>query len=255
MRWGILFGVLVMLAGCAGKSGSDEDDAGGSGNAAGKGGSDGNGKGGSGATSSGGSTGGFGAGATGGTSSNGGTGTGGTIGAAGEPGGGSGGSAGTGVDPSCTDLTTAAVPSVQIAFSADGTPPSPAGGAVQAGTYYLAEETFYGASEECQSLGASYDDFSIELVEVVRFVPQTATSGNLEIALEVTSSAGVDPTRATGAGTYSTSGSIMTVSGTCGATTDGSSEPADYTMAGEELVLFSHANTSCDVTVAVYRKL
>jgi hypothetical protein len=258
MRWGILFGVLVMLAGCAGKSESD-DDAGGSGNDAGKGGSDGNGKGGSGATSSGGSS------ASGGTSggtlggsgtsvggtSAGGTSAGGTSGAAGEP---AGGSAGSGVEPECTALTTAEAPTVELAFSTDGTPPSPAGGTVQSGTYYLAQETFYGASAECQSLGASYQDLAIGLVEVVRFIPQTSTSGALEIALEVTAS-GVEPTRATGAGTYSTSGSSMTVSGTCGGVNDGSSEASDYTAAGEELVLFSNTNASCDVTVAVFRKL
>jgi len=280
MRWGILFGVLVTMAACGGKSGSDDDDAGGSGNDAGQGGSSGTAKGGSGTTTSGGSSarggtssgsmagsgqtaggtggdldtsGGTGAGATGGTLNHGGAGVGGTTGAAGEP---AGGSAGTGVvDPMCTDLATAGVPAVQVSYSADGTPPSPAGGTVQAGTYYLALETFYGASADCATTASNYEDFAIDLVEVVRFVPSTATSGAIEIALEVTSDVTPDATHATGGGTYSTSGSTMTVAGTCGASGDGSPMPGEYTATGDQIVLLARPETTCDFTLAVFQKI
>jgi hypothetical protein len=263
MRWGILFGVLVTMVACGGKSDSDDDSSasgddagqGGSG-ATGTGGSGATGKGGSGTTASGGSSarGGTssagGASATGGAVSNGGTGVGGTSGTAGMP---AGGSAGTGVDPVCTDLSTQA-PAAEISFAGDGTPPVPAGGTFQSGTYYLALETFYGTSADCQAAADSFETIDIELIEVVRFVAETPTSGRIEIALELSTSLGGDATRATGAGTYATSGNTLTVTSTCGDGSDGAGEPAEYTMTGDQLVLFSSTDDSCDSTVAYFQR-
>jgi hypothetical protein len=277
--WSILFAVLGVVAGCAGKSQSDDDDSGGSPNDAGQGGAaaTGAGQGGSGTAARGGSAGRGGtgsgtgggtggalnAGATGGTLSSGGlpstggtlssgaTGGGGTagIGAAGEAA--SGGTGGS-VEPVCTALSAQA-PAAQFAYGGAGIPPAPEGGAILSGTYYLALETFYGAAVECEEAADQVNALGYQISEVVRFTAADATTGTMEVVAQV-SVTGTSAPSVTGTGIYSTSGTALSLTATCGEG-NGSSTPIEFTATDDQIVLFTNADTVCTPTIAVFQRL
>jgi len=283
MGWRILFGALVIVAGCSGKTSSDDDDNGGSSNDAGQGGgavlggtsgSLGGSSAAHGGTSSslggtsaarggsatrGGSGGDFSAGAIGGSGGSGG-GLGGGVGGTGGTGvgGTGGGSSGVGggggvVDQNCTDISTD-VPTAMITYGGDlGPPPTPQGGTIASGTYYLDTEVVYGMDAQCVNIEASYNALGIMLAEVVRF-DAAGSSGGIEIALNA--SAQGQSQRQTGSGTYTTSGTTLSVNPTCGNTdSSGMSNAAPYTASGDELILFDNGSATCSPVVSTYRKL
>jgi len=256
--WGILFGVLGVVAGCAGKAQSDDDDSGGSPNDAGQGGTTtGAGQGGSGTAARGGSagrggtgagTGGASVGGIGGTGATGGGGTAG-IGAAGE--GASGGTAGS-IEPLCTALSAQA-PAAQFAYGGAGIPPAPEGGAISSGTYYLALETLYGAAAECEGAARQIDALGYQISEVVRFTAANATTGTMEISVQV-SAGETSATSVTGTGIYATSGTAFSLTATCG-DGDGSSAPIEFTATEDQIVLFTRTDTLCTPTIATLQRL
>ncbi|HWP07284.1 MAG TPA: hypothetical protein VNN72_16140 [Polyangiaceae bacterium] len=212
MRWTILLGALVCVAGCAGKSQSDHDAKAGSGAAAGSGGSGGSG------------------------------GTGGT--------GGTGGS----IDEHCTDLAGDA-PKSTVAWGGDDPPPTPQGGVIASGTYYLDSQTLHGQAEQCVDVTAKRNALGISSTELVRFEATSDSGGHVESALDATAQGMT--THTTGAGTYATSGSLISVTETCGNASAGMDAPVavPYTASSDILIVFDDGTSVCSPVITVFRRL
>jgi len=229
MRWGVLFGALVIVAGCSGKSHSDDDAS--DGNDAGTGGTSGRG----------GTGGSLGGGATGGTT------------------GGSGGSGGTGgsggiVDQHCSDLSPDA-PRATMDYAGDEAPPTPQGGVIASGTYYLEHQLVYGQAAECVDVTANYNALGVSLVEIARFEATSASGGTVEIVSKA--SAQGQTSQNTGAGTYTTAGTLISVVPTCGNTSGSSAmvEASPYTVSGADIILFDDGQATCSPVIAVFHRL
>lgn len=219
----VVFGVLVAVAGC-GSSGSSP----GTGTAGN------NGSGGLGGSTGSSGTGGTSAGGTGGAS------TGGTGGA----GGGTGGSAMCGTSnaqdqgATCNTLS-AAGPCVTTTIS-NGTPPTPAGGTIVAGTYNVTSQTVYGSADA----GTSSEPYR-ETVAVSGVTPTSLTFALVQVS-------GTHTNRTSGTDTIS--GTTVSAMNSCPPPGDGGSQGAalGYTATPTTVTLISSDNGV--TTVIVFTK-
>jgi hypothetical protein len=87
------------------------------------------------------------------------------------------------------------------------------------------------------------------------FEATNESSGAVEIVAEAAAQG--TTTHSTGAGTYTTSGTLLSVARTCGiaSASSGPENAAPYTASGDVLLLFDDGKAACSPVVATFHKL
>ncbi len=109
----------------------------------------------------------------------------------------------------CGALSDAVTPADFI-WEPSGTPPDATGGALTEGTYYLAEETLYGADPACGESIVAIETRSPNARQALSLVPTSDTTGSIEVVTTVNA----DPVRASA--NYEIVDTTLSFSALCG---------------------------------------
>jgi hypothetical protein len=130
----------------------------------------------------------------------------------------------------CGSLSDAVMPA-EFVWEPSGTPPEATGGTFVEGTYYLAEETLYGADPACGESIIAIETRSPNARQALSLVPSSDTTGGIELVTTVNA----DPVRASAS--YEIVDTTLSFSDLCGNATP-LPQGTPFTAAGDEVWFF-----------------
>jgi len=134
------------------------------------------------------------------------------------------------VEPVCGNLNDDVTPA-EFTWNPGATLPEVTGGAFTEGSYYLAEETLYGADPACEETIATIETRSPYARQALVITPDSDTSGTLEMVTAVSAS----PSQSSA--TYSVVDTTLSFSNVCG-TASPFPEGVPFSADGDDLWFF-----------------